>query len=62
MLYIVTAETITTHSARVRAADEDEAASLYLDGEWVEDLGDELLAPEAYVLSVERDNDQTDPA
>ena len=58
--YLITAEEVATHSAIVEAMDEDEAAEVYLRGEYVEDRGETFDEDSALVLSVERLDDDDD--
>ena len=49
--YEVMSERVLEHRALVRANDEDDAADTYLDGEYVEDLGEKIN--EETVLSIQ---------
>ena len=51
--YLVTSEIIAVHEAVVEAIGVDEAAEVYLSGEFIEDLGETFDEDSAMVLSVE---------
>ena len=53
MRYIVTAEELSTHIVMVEAAKEDDAASEYLEGKFIADLGQTIDADTGLGLSVE---------